>query len=107
MKDLAGKVAIVTGGANGMGEAVARTLAGYGTRVVIADVDVERSERVTGEIRESGGDVLSGQACKSVGGWSAGGVAEVEGGGAVEGVFGEAGESAGRQDGVLVPVFAG
>lgn len=59
MKDLAGKVAIVTGGANGMGEAVARTLAGYGTRVVIADVDVERSERVTGEIRESGGDVLS------------------------------------------------
>ena len=59
MKDLAGTVAIVTGGANGMGEAVARTLAGHGTRVVIADKDVERSERVTSEIREVGGQVLN------------------------------------------------
>ena len=43
MKDLAGKVAIVTGGANGMGEAVARTLARHGTRVGIDDKDAEQS----------------------------------------------------------------
>ena len=54
-----------------------------------------------------GGSRLSGHVCQSVGGWSARGVAEVEAGGAVEGVFGETGEGAGGQDGVFVPVFAG
>lgn len=36
---LAGKVALVTGGAQGIGEAVARTLTHYGARVVIGDRD--------------------------------------------------------------------
>jgi hypothetical protein len=50
---------------------------------------------------------LSGQVCKFVGGWSERGVAEVEAGGAVEGVFGQTGEGAGGQDRVFVSVFAG
>jgi NAD(P)-dependent dehydrogenase (short-subunit alcohol dehydrogenase family) len=39
MSQLDGKVALVTGGASGIGEAVARRLAASGARVVIADVD--------------------------------------------------------------------
>ena len=78
------------------------------------DIDgASRAGLVTAWLNRSGGPYpstsvpLSGQVCKSVGGWSAGGVAEVEAGGAVEGVFGETGEGAGGQDGVFVPVFAG
>ena len=59
MEDLRGKVAIITGGANGMGEHVARTLAELGSRVVIADIDVERASRVAAEIRADGGDAVS------------------------------------------------
>jgi NAD(P)-dependent dehydrogenase (short-subunit alcohol dehydrogenase family) len=53
VEDLRGKVAIITGGANGMGEAVSRTLALRGTRVVIADIDVERAARVAAVARRS------------------------------------------------------
>ena len=37
--DLDGAVALVTGGANGIGAAAARRLAARGARVVVADVD--------------------------------------------------------------------
>lgn len=37
--DLAGRVALITGGANGIGAAVAERLAGRGARLVLADVD--------------------------------------------------------------------
>lgn len=57
MSDLTGKVAVVTGGANGMGEAVVHTLAARGARVVIADKDAERSALVEGEVRAKGGEV--------------------------------------------------
>lgn len=39
MQDLQGKVAVVTGGASGIGLAMARAFAGEGMRVVVADVD--------------------------------------------------------------------
>ena len=44
MIDMAGKVAIVTGGASGMGQIIARRLASRGARVAIFDVNDEAGE---------------------------------------------------------------
>ena len=54
-----GKVAIVTGAGGGIGEAYAKGLAGQGARVVIAEIDRERAERVAGEIVKSGGEAIA------------------------------------------------
>jgi NAD(P)-dependent dehydrogenase (short-subunit alcohol dehydrogenase family) len=56
---LAGKVAIVTGGASGMGAASARGLASEGARVVVADVDRTGIDRTAAEIIAGGGDALA------------------------------------------------
>jgi NAD(P)-dependent dehydrogenase (short-subunit alcohol dehydrogenase family) len=45
-----GKVALITGGARGIGAAVARRLTGLGARVVIADVDTGRGTALAGEL---------------------------------------------------------
>ncbi len=50
-----GKVAIVTGGGSGIGEACAKTLAEGGAKVVIADLDKANGQRVTTEIQQKGG----------------------------------------------------
>lgn len=47
---LEGKVAIVTGAASGIGEAVARTFAAHGAKVMLVDIDAERLKLVTDEI---------------------------------------------------------
>ena len=49
MTDLTGKVAIVTGGAKGIGAAVVRRLAADGAAVVIADIDEEAGRAVAAE----------------------------------------------------------
>jgi NAD(P)-dependent dehydrogenase (short-subunit alcohol dehydrogenase family) len=49
--EVAGKVALVTGGSNGIGEGVARHLAGRGAHVVIADIDDGRGKEVAAELR--------------------------------------------------------
>ena len=46
MKGIQGKVAIITGGATMIGEAVAADLIRYGARVVIADINAEEGPRV-------------------------------------------------------------
>src|SRR5689334_9655451 len=52
---LGGKVAVVTGGASGIGESVARLLARQGAQVCVFDRDADGAERVVLEIRGSGG----------------------------------------------------
>jgi len=54
----AGKVAIVTGAASGIGAATALRLAAEGARVVIADIQDERGEAVAAEIKAAGGTAL-------------------------------------------------
>ena len=55
MNDLAGKVALVTGGAQGLGEAICRCLASSEMVVVVADVREELAEKVASEIESEGG----------------------------------------------------
>lgn len=50
MTDLEGKVALVTGGAGGLGSATARALAAKGALVVVADVDVDGGTAVADEV---------------------------------------------------------
>lgn len=49
-----GKVALVTGGAQGIGEAVARALAGCAARVAVADIDAAGVDAVAGDLSASG-----------------------------------------------------
>ncbi|HEX8858793.1 MAG TPA: SDR family NAD(P)-dependent oxidoreductase [Actinomycetes bacterium] len=58
MGRVAGKVAVVTGGASGIGRATARKLAAEGATVGIADVDEAGGERVAAQIREAGGEAF-------------------------------------------------
>lgn len=55
---LAGRVAIVTGGASGIGRASARALAREGARVCVADLNAEGAERVAKEIASAGGEAF-------------------------------------------------
>ena len=58
MDRVKGKVAIVTGGANGIGEATARLLAKEGATVAIVDIDDENGKRVVDEIKAAGGEAM-------------------------------------------------
>jgi NAD(P)-dependent dehydrogenase (short-subunit alcohol dehydrogenase family) len=55
---LENKVAIITGGANGIGEAYATGIAQEGASVVIVDLDEKRGKEIVGEIEKSGGKAL-------------------------------------------------
>jgi 3-oxoacyl-[acyl-carrier protein] reductase len=52
-RQLKGKVAIVTGGAAGFGEGIVRLFVAQGARVVIADLDASRGEKLAAELGET------------------------------------------------------
>lgn len=63
---VAGKVAMITGSASGIGRATAETLAREGARIVLADLDLEGASRVADGIRARGGEAFAVRADVSV-----------------------------------------
>ena len=55
---LEGKVALITGGARGMGAAEAKTFSREGAKVVICDVLEADGQQTEAEINETGGDAI-------------------------------------------------
>lgn len=58
MRTLEGRVAVVTGGAGGLGRAMGERFAGAGMKVVLADVQAEPLARTVAECREAGMDII-------------------------------------------------
>lgn len=58
MKDLAGKVAVITGGASGIGLATARALAKDGMRLVLADIEQSALDTAAHELSTGGAEVI-------------------------------------------------
>jgi 3-oxoacyl-[acyl-carrier protein] reductase len=56
--NLVGKVVVVTGGGQGIGEGYCKGLAKLGCKVIVADINAEQGERVSGEIRKAGGEAM-------------------------------------------------
>ena len=59
MDDFDGRVAVITGGASGIGLGLARACAGAGMRLVIADLDTEALAAIEGELTGNGAEVLT------------------------------------------------
>lgn len=55
MTDFTNKVALVTGGGSGLGEAISKELAAKGAKVVVTDIDLDAAQRVVDEITGNGG----------------------------------------------------
>lgn len=58
MKEFAGKVAVVTGGASGIGRAIAEWCVREGLKVVLSDVEAEALGRAGDELKAMGGTVV-------------------------------------------------
>lgn len=57
--DLSGKVAIVTGGGDGIGKGSCEILSQAGASVVVSDLDIEKAQAVADEIKAAGGKAIS------------------------------------------------
>jgi len=55
---LGGKVCLITGGAQGIGEACARLFLEQGARVVIVDVDKEKGQALASQLQQQGHEIL-------------------------------------------------
>ena len=58
MGQVDGKIALVTGGASGIGQACVETLAREGATVVISDIDAVRGQTLAGELERAGRSVV-------------------------------------------------
>ena len=58
-RKLTDQVAIVTGGASGIGEGICREFADQGAQLVIADINAGRAEQICTEIVQSGGNATA------------------------------------------------
>jgi len=58
MSSLSGKIAVVTGAGQGIGEGYAKGLAGRGCKVVVADINEAQGRRVAQEIIAAGGESM-------------------------------------------------
>ena len=58
MKDFQGKVAVITGGASGLGRAMADRFAREGMRIVLADVEPDALARAETEMKAAGANVI-------------------------------------------------
>lgn len=56
---VAGKIVVITGASSGIGEAIARTLAAHGAKVVLGARRGDRLEKLASEIRDAGGQALA------------------------------------------------
>ena len=59
MRNITGKVAFITGGASGMGLAMARSFAAAGMKVAIADIEQDALDRVKAEFDASNAEVIT------------------------------------------------
>ena len=59
MEQLKGKVAVVTGGGSGIGEALVRAFVAEGMHVVVADIEGDAAERVADAARDAGARALA------------------------------------------------
>jgi NADP-dependent 3-hydroxy acid dehydrogenase YdfG len=59
MREFAGKVAVITGAGSGFGREFARTGAGLGMKLVLADIQADALEAVADELRGAGAEVLA------------------------------------------------
>jgi len=59
IKDFKGKVAVVTGGASGIGRGLAYAFAKRGCKIVLADIDEQALEKVSKELSEIGAEVMT------------------------------------------------
>ena len=55
MNGIEGKVAIVTGGGSGLGEAIAKLLSMHKAKVIVSDIKLDGAQRVAHEIARAGG----------------------------------------------------